>query len=368
MPQYCRKPITKLCVGDYVARVTKQLGDVHITQAGQIKSEKFLQELKRKGVLEVEVDVLQSQQNEKTVKPSQSKKPRHNSDDIKHWYDLTIELLTQTQLRAAQSLPVDLYKFEQVSRALFEFCEIDLHQLAAFIRSNHTSNQWLCHSLRVAISLAQFCVAKPINKTISQHVIEAGFLAHLGLEVCQREQTKQHLQCLFNLLKLSGEPKKEVMALLYHQAEHLDGSGEPQHLTAQQLTIYDRLLAIALKFDCAAYGYYCVQQKWYTPEAAYHMLIAQPHLIDPQLLQHFINVIGLYPAGSLVKLHSGRLAVVKTPLASDPLKPLVRVFYNGTFHHHVKPFNLDLMESEDFIDCAVLPSEFDITIENIVSY
>lgn len=368
MSQYCRKPITKLCVGDYVARVTKQLGDVHITQAGQIKSEKFLKELKKKGVLEVEVDLTQSQQNEKPATPSNTKKALFSADDVMHWYELTVTLLSHTQQRATQNLPLDLYKFEQISQKLFEFCQSDLHQLAAFIRSHHTTTNWLCHSLRVAVSLAQFCVAKPINKTLSLSIIEAGFLAHLGIEVCQNEEVEKHLKRLFQLLKLSGEPKKEVMALLYRQAECLDGSGQPNNVTAQQLSLYDRLLAIALHFDCIAYGYEQVSLKWYSGEAAYHKLLSQSHRFDAQLLQHFINIIGLYPAGSLVKLHTGRLALVKTPLASDPLKPSVRVFYHGTFHHHVKPFNLDLMESDDFIDCAVLPSEFDITIDQVFNY
>ena len=56
--------ITKLTIGSYVEKVSKQLSQVKIIKTGWVKDKKAIAELKREGVIEVIIDV-DRQQKEK---------------------------------------------------------------------------------------------------------------------------------------------------------------------------------------------------------------------------------------------------------------------------------------------------------------
>jgi hypothetical protein len=63
---------------------------------------------------------------------------------------------------------------------------------------------------------------------------------------------------------------------------------------------------------------------------------------DPELVHIFIKSIGIYPTGSLVRLESGRLAVVMEQHLEKLMKPKVRVIFHATHQHYLKPEVLDL--------------------------
>jgi len=63
---------------------------------------------------------------------------------------------------------------------------------------------------------------------------------------------------------------------------------------------------------------------------------------DEELVQHFIQSIGIYPVGSLVRLESQRIAIVVQQSESGLLYPLVRVVHDIRKKTRIKPMDLDL--------------------------
>ncbi|MEY2687942.1 MAG: hypothetical protein RL375_2140, partial [Pseudomonadota bacterium] len=58
--------------------------------------------------------------------------------------------------------------------------------------------------------------------------------------------------------------------------------------------------------------------------------------------QAFVKTVGIYPVGTLVKLQSGRLAVVIEQGSGSLLTPRVKVFFSTKAMLHITPEVVDL--------------------------
>ncbi|HXC60107.1 MAG TPA: hypothetical protein VN645_12370, partial [Steroidobacteraceae bacterium] len=66
---------------------------------------------------------------------------------------------------------------------------------------------------------------------------------------------------------------------------------------------------------------------------------------DRDMFKSFIRCIGIYPTGSLVRLESGRLAVVVEQNQHKITAPRVKVFFSTKNNTQLKPQLLDLAQS-----------------------
>jgi len=118
-----------------------------------------------------------------------------------------------------------------------------------------------------------------------------------------------------------------TLAVIAQHHEHADGSGFPMKLAADRLSVGARIVAIVNRYDnlCNPGG----RSTALTPHEAVSTMFAQSRSrFDPPVLNAFIRMMGVYPAGSLVQLTDDRFALVVGVNSSRPLKP--RVLVHGT--------------------------------------
>ncbi len=116
-----------------------------------------------------------------------------------------------------------------------------------------------------------------------------------------------------------------ALAVLAQHHEQADGAGFPKQLAGEQISLPARVVAIVNRYDgmcnprSGAPGL--------TPHEAVALLFAQHRKrFDGTVLNAFIRMMGVYPAGSLVQLTDDRYALVVSANSSRPLKPRVLVF------------------------------------------
>jgi len=63
---------------------------------------------------------------------------------------------------------------------------------------------------------------------------------------------------------------------------------------------------------------------------------------DQHLVRRFVQLIGIYPAGNLVRLNTGEVAVVAKVHAPDPYRPRVRVVIGRDGAAIESPYDVDL--------------------------
>jgi hypothetical protein len=66
---------------------------------------------------------------------------------------------------------------------------------------------------------------------------------------------------------------------------------------------------------------------------------------DPLVFQNFVKSVGIFPVGTLVKLASGRLAVVVDQNPANLVAPMVRVFYSTRSKMPIPVQLLDLSQA-----------------------
>ncbi len=68
---------------------------------------------------------------------------------------------------------------------------------------------------------------------------------------------------------------------------------------------------------------------------------------DQHLVRRFVQLIGIYPAGNLVRLNTGEIAVVLKVYAPDPYRPQVRVLFGRDGRRLDLPYDINLWDATD---------------------
>ncbi len=163
-----------------------------------------------------------------------------------------------------------------------------------------------------------------------------------------------------NLMGLSEETAPILLAILEHQKGY-DGSGYPDFVKTNRISLFSRIIQIADFYDAVT------TPRFYNPipmspaEAIAYTVKYSGKLFDPLLIKHFINLLGIYPLGSLVFLSSGEWALVAgQPQDKSKIhKPIVLVIkdQNG---RDIPNKMIDLSQSDLEIIRAESPWKYNI--------
>ena len=139
---------------------------------------------------------------------------------------------------------------------------------------------------------------------------------------------------------LLGGASARVLEICLHHHERMDGAGYPSGQAGTGISLMARMAAVCDVYD-AVTSNRPYKTGWDPADALAKMISWKGHF-DPAVLAAFIDVVGIYPTGSLVRLKSGLLAVVVEQNKAILTKPVVRVFYCTLTARTVPPVLVNL--------------------------
>lgn len=132
-----------------------------------------------------------------------------------------------------------------------------------------------------------------------------------------------------------------VLDVCLHHHEKVDGSGYPDRLTGDQISLFAKMGAVCDVYD-AITSNRPYKAGWDPAESIRKMTEWSKDHYDERVFQAFIKSIGIYPVGSLVKLGTGRLAVVIEQSEKSLLAPRVKAFFSTKSQAYIVPELIDL--------------------------
>ncbi|PCJ16166.1 MAG: diguanylate cyclase [Gammaproteobacteria bacterium] len=154
-------------------------------------------------------------------------------------------------------------------------------------------------------------------KLPSELIEKAGELEGDELAVIQ-----SHVALSLEALNNTAGISEEVYDIVAAHHERFNGQGYPKGLRGNDIAVMARIAAIADSYDAMT------SQRVYSNAKSPVVAVKELYELrgkayQPELIEEFIQAVGLYPAGTLVELSSGEIAVVVSENKMRRLRPKI---------------------------------------------
>jgi putative nucleotidyltransferase with HDIG domain len=385
--------IDQLVTGMYVKSFSDN-SSLNIKSEGYISSDKSITQLRKANITQLVIVPAKQKQTvnvEKIFAEINTKKPAV----IKKTPSEIIGLSLDSEMKKASNLyknakllqekilgqikqkkSFEMSEVQETTNAIVDSIFRNQDALTCMSRFQTKDSYLVEHSLNVSILMSVFAKHLGFDKRLIQELALGAFLHDIGkillpsdilnkltpLNSKEENIIRSHVALGLKILEDSPSVSHMAMKMILEHHERVDGSGYPKKLKGDEISKYGRMIAIIDSYDAMTCDR--AYKKSVYPINAFKTLIAAPECYDEELVEHFIQFMGVYPVGTLVKLNSGKLGLISRLNKQKPLHPYVRVFYNVRMNQAIpiQEINLSGSKYKDQIDCCIRPEEFNLNL------
>ena len=227
--------------------------------------------------------------------------------------------------------------------------------LVSLARLKTADNYTYMHSVAVCALMVSLSLQMQLDAEQTRCAGMGGLLHDLGKAVVPLEVLNKPgklTDAEFDIIKshpvagesmLLGDPTVDsiVLDIVRHHHEKMDGKGYPDGCKGEDISLFAKMGAVCDVYD-AITSDRPYKKGWDPSEALRKMASWTDGHLEPKIFQTFVKSMGIYPIGSLVRLSSGRLAVVTEQHRDTLLKPVVKAFFSTKSDMRIPPFMVDL--------------------------
>lgn len=237
----------------------------------------------------------------------------------------------------------------------------NVHALISLVRLKTADDYTYMHSVAVCALMTALARELKLSENEVKQAGLAGLMHDMGkagipLQILNKPGSltdtefsvvREHPQLGHDMLVKANICDPVTLDVCLHHHEKMDGSGYPEKLTSDQISLFAKMGAICDVYD-AVTSTRAYKPAW-EPGMALRRMASWSGHFDPVVFKAFVKSLGIYPIGTVVILKSGRLAVVVRQNADSLLKPVVKAFFSTKSKIHIPVVELDLSKNADEI-------------------
>ena len=235
---------------------------------------------------------------------------------------------------------VEVRRMVTLARSIGASIERDSKALINLVRLKDKDEYTYLHSVAVCALMINFARHLELDPQEVEDLGVAGLLHDVGkvaisdeilnkpgaLSKGEMRSVRSHPVAGHRLLASSPGAPDIALELCLRHHEKIDGTGYPDGLAGEALSLAARMGAICDVYD-AVTSNRPYKDAWTPCEALTRMSQWAGHF-DPVLLDRFADSLGIFPAGTLVRLSTGELGVVIGSADDAPENVVVRAFFD----------------------------------------
>jgi HD-GYP domain-containing protein (c-di-GMP phosphodiesterase class II) len=305
----------------------------------------------------------------KTISILSLRKVQENQEDYRTYLKLIAEL-DKVFDAYLEKKDISLRSIDVIANGVLAAVREQKGRIIGFILGGKVEGHSLAKSsINTAILSARIAIALKLTLQRILQVISASLLHDIGmlklpknilerdgeLSAGELQLIQAHPLASYRIIcKELGFPNDMGIAAYQHH-ERWDGSGYPGRLAGANIDLRARIVAVADAFE-AMIGEKPRRTSMEGSQAIKALYADNGRRFDPEVIKAFIRTMGIYPAGSFVKLSNNAICRVLSVEANSPLRPKVEVLIDEndrTFRPgEGKVYDL-LQEKDIFILCAL---------------
>lgn len=374
MTRLVNVPIENLKPGMYVQSVLKQKGTMQVKTKGLVSSEDVVAALRNKGLTLFQVDLSKSKladEDKESAKSESVEAPPVDAEQISNvpfeneinraakLYDDAKHLQEKLLHSIKMGLPVDYEPIQEMSNNFVASLERNPNALLCMTHLREKDAYLLEHSLNVGILMGAFASFLKLDGNLVTELAFAGMVHDIGkveisdnillkpgkLTAPEMQVMQGHVIKGLEALELMPGVSETLLNVVAEHHERLDGSGYPNALAGDDISMFGRMIAIVDGYD-AMTADRCYKKGMPPNQALKNLLKMSQTELDKTLVAKFIKHIGIHPVGSLVKLDSEKISLVTELNEAAPLCPKVKSFYSLRSNHYIPPKDVDLSKKQ----------------------
>lgn len=237
-----------------------------------------------------------------------------------------------------QGKSLDVPQLEQVVDPLVDSVLRNADAMSWLIRIRQTDEYVYQHSIGTSVWAVVFGRHLGFDKEMLNAVGLGGMLLDIGktrlpgellrkpgpLTEDERLLVYKHVEYGLDILRESGDadPRVEIMLATHH--ERNDGSGYPKGLESTDIPVLGRLAGIVDSYDAMV-----SKRPYAEPRSTFSAMRELQRMggerFQKEMVDQFVQAVGMFPTGSLVELNTGEVAVVTAQNNYQRLRPEVMI-------------------------------------------
>lgn len=260
----------------------------------------------------------------------------------KELYLRALKLAQELIRKSRAKQPIAFKDIKTLNDELVNYLLLGDKTLLSLFYDNYDPQEYLpYHMVNVMIMAVSLGLGLRYNRSKVDELSLGAFLNDIGmseyldlalqpkrLSEGEYNQVKNHPSASAAILSSIREIPEIVIQAVKDCHERFDGKGYPGGAKDGEISEYARIIAIADVYEALVHSR-AYRKKRLAHEVIKEMLSSSSSSFDGRALKAFINLIGIYPAGSYVELNSAEIAKVINSSDNFPLRPVVNVIFDS---------------------------------------